>query len=346
MLKPITPPSRTTSRWLARWPGTRWNQRADALGRRHRFARRRHLGGHEPGRRPLEVEELRRVVDAALRRYTTASSSIERPASRPCSRAVYHSCSSRRAPSGVVTFAQSPAAHTSAAVVRSASSVSTPPFAASATALPARKPVRGTTPIAATTRSAAAAPPTPSSLRRQGPASRRARGRRCRARPPAPTAPSRTSMPWRRRCSATIAASRGSSATGNGQRSLHHERHVQAAVVQDLGHLDADQPAADHDRALAGLGVAVERLEVAAASRSSAAPGPRSPARAPAVRSTPRPAAAGRRRDASRPRRRARAPLRRASARGRARARSASARRARGRRARCRAASSARRTRT
>src|SRR5439155_1260673 len=77
---------------------------------------------------------------------------MEAAATRPWSRAVYQSCSGRREPSAHVTFAQSPAAHTSGAARRASSTSIAPPLA-SRRPLVARKPVLGTTPIAHTSRS-------------------------------------------------------------------------------------------------------------------------------------------------------------------------------------------------
>src|SRR6266542_3423146 len=88
---------------------------------------------------------------------------MERAARRPWSRAVYQSCSGRREPSAQVTLAQSPAAQTSGALVLRASSTSTAPPFERVRAEPARQAVLGTTPLAATTRSAGTSSPTTTS---------------------------------------------------------------------------------------------------------------------------------------------------------------------------------------
>src|SRR6185436_4578631 len=100
---------------------------------------------------------------------------MEDAATRPWSRAVYQSCSGRRDPSAHVTFAQSPAAHTSGALARSASSTSIAPPFERPRPLSARKTVLGTTPIAETTRShgVSVGPGEPAAAIERGAASRR-----------------------------------------------------------------------------------------------------------------------------------------------------------------------------
>ena len=111
-----TPGSGSTGRAVGADATRARGRRSSTRGRRTSPSCTRCRGGRRPRRR----------------------ASSARPA-RPWSRAVYQSCSGRREPSTQVTFAQSPAAHTSGADVRSASSVSIAPFAASFRALPGQE---------------------------------------------------------------------------------------------------------------------------------------------------------------------------------------------------------------